>query len=143
MIEKTISFTDYNGVKRTETHYFNLNKAEVVQMEIETPGGMQKYIEDIIAAQNAPELIRTFKKILDMSYGVKSPDGREFIKNEEVLNKFRQTEAYSDLYMELVQDEKAAADFIKGVLPSTDEVVSSDKVTAIPQKPNIPAPPIK
>lgn len=143
MIEKTISFTDYNGVKRTETHYFNLNKAEVVQMEIETPGGMQKYIEDIIAAQNAPELIRTFKKILDMSYGVKSPDGREFIKNEEVLNKFRQTEAYSDLYMELVQDEKAAADFIKGVLPSTDRAESNNKVTAIPQKPNIPAPPIK
>lgn len=118
MLKKTITYTDYNGVERTEDFYFNLNKAEILEMELSTEGGLQQTIEKIIAAQDMPALSKYFKDIILMSYGEKSPDGKRFIKNQEIRDAFAQTEAFSELYVELATDDVAAADFINGVIPA-------------------------
>ena len=117
MYKKTIVYTDYDGVERKETFYFNLTKAEVAELELETPGRFSNYIQQIIDAQSTTELIQLFKKFIQLSYGVKSPDGRRFIKNQEVLDEFMQTEAYSELYMELVTNTDSAIDFMNGIMP--------------------------
>lgn len=118
MIKQTIKYTDYNGVERTEDFYFNLTKAELTQMELEMPGGMSNVLNRIVKEERVPELIKIFKDLILRSYGVKSDDGKRFIKNQEVLDEFVQSEAYSELYMKLVTDAKAAADFINGIVPA-------------------------
>lgn len=117
MYAKTIKYTDYNGNQREETFYFNLSKAELLDLEWRTPGGLENYFKDVIATQNGQKLADTFKLLIEKSYGVKDPEGRRFIKNEEVLKNFTETEAYVELYMMLATDSKAGAEFINGIFP--------------------------
>lgn len=118
MLKKTITYTDYNGIERTEDFYFNLTKAEIMEMEMSTTGGLAESIQRIVAAQDAPAIIKIFKDLVLKAYGEKSPDGRRFIKSKEITEEFSQTEAYSILFMELATDDKAAANFVNGILPA-------------------------
>lgn len=123
MLKKTITYVDYDGNSRTEDFYFNLTKAEVIEMEYGVEGGMQKMLERIVAENNTMRLMENFKKIIVKSYGIKSPDGKRFIKNEEVLNAFVESEAYSELFVELATNAKVATEFINGILPKVEEPV--------------------
>lgn len=118
MLKKTITYTDYNNVERTEDFYFNLTKAEVMEMEMSTSGGLAEMITRIVAAQDVPSIIKVFKDLVLKAYGVKSADGRRFMKSSELSDEFAQTEAYSVLFMELATDDKAAAAFINGIVPA-------------------------
>ena len=118
MLKKPITYTDYNGVERTEDFYFNLSKAELMEMELGVTGGMTEMLNKIIAAKDAPSLMKTFKEMIMKSYGIKSDDGKRLIKSEELSIAFTQTEAYSVLFMELITDDKAAADFVYGIIPN-------------------------
>lgn len=117
MYIKTINYTDYNGNTRTEDHYFNLTEAEALEMEMSTNGGFSERIKRIIAAQDTATLITIFKDLIKKSYGRKSLDGRKFEKSEEIFNEFKDTEAYSILFMELATDAKAATEFVNGIAP--------------------------
>ena len=117
MLKKTITYTDYNGSERTEDFYFNLSKAEIMEMEMSTAGGLTEMIQKIVAAQDAPAIIKVFKEIILKAYGEKSPDGKRFIKSEELSTAFSQTEAFSQLFMELATDADAAAKFVNGIIP--------------------------
>lgn len=118
MLKKIITYTDYNGIERTEPFYFNLSKAELMEMELGVTGGMTEMLDKIIAAKDAPSLMKTFKEMIMKAYGVKSDDGKRLIKSEELSIAFTQTEAYSVLFMELITDDKAAADFVNGIIPN-------------------------
>ena len=126
MLKKIITYTDYNGVERTEPFYFNLSKAELMEMELGVTGGMAEMLDKIIAAKDAPSLMKTFKEMIMKAYGIKSDDGKRLIKSEELSIAFTQTEAYSVLFMELITDDKAAADFVNGIIPNEIK----DKVAA-------------
>ena len=129
MIKKTISYTDYNGNERTEDYWFNLSKAEVTEMEMSTTGGLAERIQKIVSAQDAPSIIKIFKELVLKAYGEKSADGKRFIKSEELSTAFSQTEAYSNLFMELATDSDAAAKFVNGIIPSD---MSSQKASPMP-----------
>lgn len=118
MLKKTITYTDYNGVERKEDFYFNLSKAEVMEMELSTTGGLAEMIKRIVAAQDQPAIIKVFKDLILKAYGEKSPDGKRFIKSPELSDAFAQTEAYSILFMELATNDDAAAKFINGIVPA-------------------------
>lgn len=118
MLKKTVTYVDYNGVERTEDFYFNLTKAEVAEMEMSVQGGFSKMLEEIVASKDNVQIVNLFKQIVLKSYGEKSPDGRRFIKSDEIAQAFAQTEAYSEIFMELALDEKKAADFVNGILPA-------------------------
>lgn len=118
MLKKTITYEDYNGVERTESFHFNLSKAEITEMEMSTTGGLAEMIQKVMETQDAPSIIKIFKDLILKAYGEKSPDGRKFIKSEELSTDFSQTEAYSILFMELATDADAAAKFVNGVIPS-------------------------
>ena len=125
MLKRTIKFTDYNGVERTEEHYFNLTKAEVAEMQMTVSGGLDGALQRMLDAQDGPEMFKFYKEFILKAYGRKSPDGRKFEKTEELRADFLATEAYSDLFMELCTDGKAAAQFVMGVLPA--EMVNAAK----------------
>lgn len=130
MYKKTIKFTDYNGLEREEDFFFHLSQAEVLEMDLTTKGGMIGMMEQIIKTRNVPSLITIFKEIICKSYGVKSPDGREFIKNSEVLAEFVQTEAYSNLFIELATDTDAAIEFFNNIVPKVDNM---PEIQALPE----------
>ena len=118
MYKKTMTYTDFNGTKRTEDNYFHLTEAELMKMEMGVRGGYTEYVKRIIDAQDTPSLIKIFEDLIQLSYGVKDLDGRGFRKSKEALEDFMSTPMYSDLFMELATDEKAASDFINGVIPA-------------------------
>ena len=134
MFKKTISYVDFDGNERTEDFYFNLTKAELTEMEFGTDGGLTKTLLNIIATNDEKRLVEHFKKIIQKSYGVKSLDGRRFIKTPEVIDEFMQTEAYSIFFMELANDAEAATAFVNGILPvmPTD---AQNKTQITPNKP--------
>lgn len=118
MLRKPITYTDYDGNERTEVHYFNLNRAEVVKMEMSTSAGLSKELEKIIETNDAPSIIKFMEDLILKSYGEKTPDGRRFVKSPELSEEFSQTEAYTQLFMELCTNSEAAADFVNRVIPS-------------------------
>lgn len=119
MIKKTVTFTDFDGNQRTEDFYFHLTEQELTEWELSVDGGLSGVLTRIVNSQDTKMLIGIFKDLLVKSYGVKTPDGRGFVKNEEVLNNFTCTQAFSDIYMELATDDKAAAEFVNGVMPTS------------------------
>lgn len=117
MLKKNIKYTDFNGVDREEDFYFNLTEAELAEMNLMTKGGLKGYLEAIINTQDTPAIAELFKTIINKAYGVKSADGRKFMKSPEILDDFIYTQAYSNLYMSLIADANSAANFINGIIP--------------------------
>lgn len=117
MIARTFTYVDYDGIERTETHHFHMEKAEILQMEMGVSGGMRKLLQKIIDEKDGKRLYEHFENLVQKSYGVKSNDGRRFIKTPEVLAEFMQTPAYSMLIMELAFDTDKAVEFSNGILP--------------------------
>lgn len=119
MVVEKIKYPDFNGLEREEEFMFNLTEAEITEMELTTDGGLSDSIKKIIAAQDTPQIIKVFKMLLLKSYGEKSADGRRFVKSEKLSEEFSQTNAYSQLFMKLATDDKAAVAFINGIMPDS------------------------
>lgn len=133
MLAKKIQYTDYNGNPREEVFYFNLSKAEIMEMELGVAGGMTQLINAMVAQEDGPGLSKLYKEIILKSYGEKSLDGKRFMKNQEIRDAFEQTDAYSELYMELVSDPDKASEFVKGIMPvSPTEDHKKSELTMIP-----------
>lgn len=122
MLKKTITYTDYNGEEARDEFYFNMTRAELVELEFSMEGGfsgtMMKMIQtDPEGKVNGKVIMEEMKKLVLKSYGVKSLDGKRFIKNDQLRQDFESSEAYSVLFMDLVTDAEAAAAFINGIMP--------------------------
>ena len=117
MYRKPMTYIDFDGNERKETFYFNLTKAECMEMEMGTTGGLSQLLRKIIDAGDNAELIAMFKRIIMKAYGEKSEDGKYFVKNDEVRAKFEATQAYSDLYMQLSTDTEEAIKFVENIMP--------------------------
>lgn len=118
MLKKTIKYTDFNGNSREEDFYFNLTKAEVVEMQLEKNGGLDAYVRRIINSQDSASIIKEFKELILKAYGEKSDDGKRFMKTKEITEGFSHTEAYSELFMELSTNADAASAFVNGIVPN-------------------------
>lgn len=131
MDKRTMTYTNYNGEKITEDFYFNLTKAEILEMEMTTQGGMAEYIKSVVNAKNTSEIVKIFKELILKAYGKKSADGRRFIKSDELREEFSQTEAYSDLFMILATDAEEAAKFVNAITPSDVNVDAETALKAV------------
>lgn len=132
MLKKTIKYVDFNGEERVEDFYFNLTKAELSMLQLSQKGGLDVMLDKMIQTRDEPSMIKMFKEIIDLSYGEKSADGRKFVKNDAILEDFKSTEAYSELFMELATDSEAAAEFINGIVPRdvAEQVAKEQKTLA-------------
>ena len=134
MLKKTIKYKDFNGEDREDTFFFNLTKAELAELELTTEGGLNTRIKAIIEAKNQAEIIRIFKEIILKAYGEKSEDGKRFKKTDSnglpLSVAFSETEAYSNLFMELATDDEAAAAFISGIIPADIDKAELEKEVA-------------
>ena len=134
MLKKVIKYTDYDGNVREEPFYFNISKAEFAEMDLSIVGGIEQMMNTLIAKKDLPGMLKVFKELIEKSYGVKSPDGRRMEKSKELTNEFMQTEAYTELFMELASDAKRAAEFIAAIMPvdadKKNDVVAKALTTA-------------
>lgn len=136
MIKKTIKYTDFDDVERSEDHFFNLSQSELMEMDLSQSGGMGKMIESIVNTQDTKKIVEVFKDLILRSYGEKSLDGKNFIKvrdGHRLADDFAQSAAYDALFMELATDDKAAAEFINGVIPKALAKQLADTNAALPQ----------
>lgn len=117
MLKKVIVYKDWNDLEREEECYFNLNKVEVAKLQESVKGGYGTHLQAVAAGMNGAGIIEFFEKLIKMSYGEKSEDGRRFMKSEEISRAFMETRAYEVLFTELVTDAKKAADFVNAVFP--------------------------
>lgn len=135
MLIKKIKYTDFDGNEREESFYFNLSKAELARMELTVEGSFTGLVKRLIEKRKGPEIVKIFENIIQTSYGEKSPDGKRFIKSEEATKEFTQTEAYSELIMELYSDANKAAEFIAGILPAdmqnAAKEIGAEKIAAL------------
>lgn len=144
MYKKTIAYTDYFGEEREETFYFHFSEAELSKMELSRNGGISRFVEKIIQTKDNPKLVDMFEDFILSAYGEKSEDGRRFIKTDELSTAFKQTPAYSILFMQLITDADELARFIKEVVPkelsdrvgeNLDDLVKSPDLKLVPEKP--------
>jgi len=135
MLKKTITYEDFNGQSRTEDFFFHLTKAELVELEVSEKAGFAESLKAIVEAKDGALIIEQFKRIILLAYGQKSEDGRRFIKTQELRDDFAQTEAYSQLFIELATDANAASAFITGIVPAglAVEIAKADKNTPQPE----------
>lgn len=117
MLKKTITYIDYNGVERTEDFWFNLTNAEILEMELGATGGFTDMLTKIVATKDVPSMVKIFKDLILKAYGEKSADGKRFVKSQEISDAFAQTEAYSQLFMELATNTDSAISFVNGIVP--------------------------
>lgn len=117
MYKKTVKYTNFNGEEKTKDVYFHLSKPELMEMEIATSGSMSDRIKSALASKNDESLFMMFKEFLFKAYGVKSTDGEQFEKSEELSRKFEQSPVYDALYMELCTNTDAAIEFFTGIIP--------------------------
>lgn len=112
-----VTYKDYNGVERTEKYYFNLNEAELTEMEMTAAGGFQDRMQRIIDAKDSADIFAEFKKLVLLAYGKKSDDGKRFMKSDEIKQEFIESPAYSMIIMELGRNADKALEFVNGILP--------------------------
>lgn len=131
MFVERISYVDYDGNERTEDFRFNLSQAELMEMEFETPGGLEAMIKRIVDQKDVQALGKLFRSVILKSYGEKSPDGKRFVKSEDLSKAFSETEAYNQLYMHLIRDEAFANKFVSNLVPNVGDPNSSVSAPAI------------
>ena len=122
MYKKTITYTDYEGETRTEDFYFNLTKAELIELQSSEAGGLEKMLNRVVAERNQGKIIAVFKKIILAAYGEKSADGKRFVKKDKdgtpLSQYFEETEAYAELFTKLLTKEEAATEFVNSIVPA-------------------------
>lgn len=116
------TYTDFDGNVRTENFYFNLTEADLLKLEVNQEGGLAEYLQAIIDAKDTKQIMNAYMKIIDVSYGEKDPTGKYLVKNDTVLAKYHATQAYSDLYIELLQNGDKGAAFIAGITPKKTKI---------------------
>jgi len=129
MVSKTIKYVDYNGVEKTGTYWFNMSRADLFSLELEGDEGWTDRVKRLIAEQNTREVVKIIEKFIRDSYGVKTPDGG-FDKDPKHLEKFMQTDAYSELIWEFVEHPDEFGEFINGIVASVKKKVDAIDVDA-------------
>lgn len=123
MTKETITYTDLNGVERTEDFYFDLSKPEIVKMQMSEKGGYDIQLKSIASCDNGALIMEFFEQFIKRAYGIKSDDGRRFMKSEEISNAFIETPAYEILFEKLVTNADAASEFVNRVLRVNNNVI--------------------
>lgn len=139
MLKELIEYTDFDGNKRQEYHYFNFTESEIQEMNLRTPGGLKKRLETIVREQDPNQLVTYFKSLILDAYGIKSEDGRRFAKSKEISEAFSQTGAYNKLFMQLTTDTNAAIRFVNGIIPDVKEKRDTEKIVGLPSPEEVAA----
>lgn len=131
MTVKTITYTDFDGLERTEKFFFNLTQTEITEWDASIVGGLRQKIEEINEKKSIKDIVELVRDSILRSYGVKSPDGRRFVKSGNVATEFYETPAYDQLFMSFVENPATFADFLRAIIPP-EALKENQPVVALP-----------
>lgn len=117
MIKQTISYLDADNRPCTEDFYFNLTKAEILELEVSHAGGFAESMQFMVESKDNQAILKVIKELILKAYGERTDVSRHFVKKPEFAEAFSHTEAYSTLFMSLFQDAAKAAAFFEGLMP--------------------------
>lgn len=139
MLRKTIKFQDIDGVEQEEDFYFHLTKAELIKLQITQDGSLEENLKTIGKSGNPKLILTVFEEIIRSAYGVRTPSGG-FVKREEDWLEFKSSEAYSELFMELVTDASYASQFVAGIMPANMSSEVEKAVASMTETVELPQP---
>lgn len=126
MLKQTITYEDFDENQVTEDLYFNISRIVVVE-NAEELTRRWKEIEAMLKGDEKRELnthevmmlIGIVKYMMELSYGVKSDDGRVFDQSPELWNRFTHMAAFDAFLFGLFEDTNKATSFIAGIFPKS------------------------
>ena len=132
MIKETLTYVDYNGVERTEDFYFHLSKAEILDIETTMPNGsIEEWANSIFATREYDKLWKLFSNLVKQSYGIKSADGRRFMKSEEISKEFSETEAYPVLIEKFLTEPDFASNFFNSLVTNVEKTSAAPAIKLV------------
>ena len=117
MVERTFTCKGFDGKNYEETYGFYLSRADLLKINLGSFVGLDVLMQKLIDAKNGTEIMNIIDRIMMTAVGHESADHKKFLKNDEIRDDFRQSDAYSQLFEELVTDAKKASSFLIGCLP--------------------------
>jgi hypothetical protein len=115
MFKHTVAYTDFNGTERKEDLYFHLSLPEVTRIEAEIGKPLNEYIQELTANQNMKDLLEFLEKMILNSYGQKTSDGKSFVKTKGLRDEFEYSQAYAEVFEQLLTNTDLARKFGEGV----------------------------
>ena len=131
MFSRTFEYKGYDGNMHKDTYWFNLDEAELTKMELSRVGGIRGFMTRLMKENRPAEIVDMFEKIILGSVGERTADGRRFVKNQEIIDDFRFTPAYSQLFMELVSSSEKLSEFFRGCIPEEVAAKITEKEQAL------------
>lgn len=132
MIKKTLEFKNFRGEKETGEFYFNMSEGELIKLQLsaidQKTESFQDKLNKIANGLQGRELVNVIDELVLGAYGIKSTDGKRFVKNDAILEEFTSSNAYSALIKELFTDAGKLAEFVNGVVPA--DLIESTKAEA-------------
>lgn len=117
MIKQSISYVDYNGENQTEDFYFNLSKAEILEMMVADENIVES-LQNLAKNGTATQAMNWFKDLIQKSVGEKSEDGKRFVKSPEITKNFMESPAFSEFLFDIIQNPAKSEPFVQGLLPN-------------------------
>lgn len=124
VLKQTVQYTDFDGNQAMETLYFNLTRTEVAEnlhlrdkfQDLENRLDLESGSRTLNPNEIA-EVLDLVKILMKLAYGIRSDDGKRFIKNDQIWEEFTQTAVYDAFLFSLFEDADKANEFMMGVFP--------------------------
>ena len=128
MIKKTVVYENLDGKTESEVVYLNINMIELTELEFVAEKSISDILKEIGETPSMADALKTFKMFIRFAYGVKSPDSKKLLKSDSIWESFENSEPYSALLWEMLNDAPKAVDVIMGILPQKkiEELIEKD-----------------
>lgn len=107
MVAKKITYTDFTGKEITEVFYFNLTQVELAEMNLNIDGGFDQLSDRFKQKPDAAQMVDIFKALMHKAVLEKTPDGKRYVKSKEISDSFVASDAYSQLFIEMILSENS------------------------------------
>lgn len=117
MLKQKVQYEDFDGATQVEDLYFNLNRMELIALQSRYgKEDMAAYIDKLVEDKDIEKVYEILNDIVLSAYGIRSEDGKRFLKSETIREEFKQSLAY-DALIEDFHDEtrKVLESFIVGI----------------------------
>jgi hypothetical protein len=136
MLKKEIHWKGFDGEDVSDVFYFNISMSEVLELEVEAEEPLSDYLQRVVESDNRKDILTAVRRFIDKSYGVRSDDGRSFVKDPIHTAAFRKSLAYDKLIEELLTNEESAQIFMMGIFPTeTLKKMGQTKTAELPETP--------
>ena len=133
MIKKTVKYVDFNGTEREDDLYFHLSVPEAVRFTAKFGGrGFESYVKELSANQDEKAMIAFIEDLILSSYGTKTEDGKRFLKSPEIRHDFEYSQAYAELFEELLTNHEETERFAAGIATQTKQF-NKPGMTVVPE----------